>query len=135
MLNKIDATVKRETLYIAKFVVLLSVLMQAVFLVIGRWDGTVLLGNVLGGAAAAGNFFLMGLSIQKSLDKDPKDAKNYMKFSHSMRFLMLLLIAVIAYLLPVFNIIAVLIPYLFPRIAIAFRPVFDRERGEDTDVE
>lgn len=55
-MKKVDKTVLRETGYIALFVILLSVLMQAVFLIIGKWDYTVLLGNLLS-AAAVGNFF------------------------------------------------------------------------------
>ena len=51
-MSKIDETVKRESVYIAAFVGVLSVLMQAVFLVAGRWDYTVLCGNLLSAAAA-----------------------------------------------------------------------------------
>lgn len=47
---KIDATVRRETIYIAVWVGILSLLMEAVFLIIGKWDYTVLLGNLLSGA-------------------------------------------------------------------------------------
>lgn len=126
---KIDKTVQKETGYIALWVLIFSALMQAVFLVIGKWDLTVLFGNLLGFAAVVGNFFLMGLSIQKSLSKDPKDAKGYMQFSHSMRLIMLLLVAVIGYIVPLFNLWSVVIPYLFPRVAIALRPCFDKKGG------
>lgn len=47
---KIDAIVRRETIYIAVWVGILSLLMEAVFLIIGKWDYTVLLGNLLSGA-------------------------------------------------------------------------------------
>ena len=82
-MKKVDKTVLKETKYIAKFVVLLSAIMQAVFLVVGKWDMTVLLGNILSGVAGVLNFFLMGISIQKALTKDVKDAKTTMKLSAS----------------------------------------------------
>ena len=127
MLNKIDATVKRETLYIAKFVVLLSVLMQAVFLVIGRWDYTVLLGNVLSGSVAVLNFLLMGITVQKAVMKEEKEAKDLMKLSQTLRLFMMLVFALIGYIIPVFNLLAVIIPYLFPRVAVMARPFIVKE--------
>ena len=129
-IGKIDATVKRETLYIAVWELLLSVLMEAVFLIIRKWDLTVLLGNLLGGGIAVLNFFLLGLTVQKAVDKEEKEAKDAMKASQAMRTLMMFVTAALGALLPVFNIFATLIPLLFPRIAIAFRPKFDRKDEE-----
>lgn len=132
-MHKIDAEVIKATKYIALWVLIFSALMQAVFLVLGKWDYTVLLGNLLGYIATVGNFFLMGWGIQKSLAKEPKDAKSYMKMSSSMRLLALFVVAVIGYVVSVFNVIAVVVPYLFPRIAIAIRPLFVKEEGGDAN--
>ena len=132
-MQKIDTEVLKATKYIAFWVLIFSVLMQAVFLIIGKWDYTVLLGNLLGYTATVGNFFLMGLGIQKSLTKEPKDAKGYMKMSSSMRLLGLLVIAVVGYVVSVFNVITVILPYLFPRIAIAIRPLFVKEKEGQAD--
>ena len=127
-MNKIDPTVLKETGYIATMVLIFSLALQSVFLIIGKWDYTVLTGNLLGFAAAVGNFFLMGLSVQSSLGKEEKDAKSLMKVSQSLRLLLVFVIALIGYLVPVFNTIAVLIPLLFPRIAVALRPVFMKNK-------
>ena len=127
-MRKIDPTVLKETGYIAIMVFIFSLLLQSVFLIIGKWDYTVLTGNLLGFVAAVGNFFLMGLSVQSSLGKEEKDAKNLMKLSQSLRLLLIFVIALIGYLVPVFNTIAVLIPLLFPRIAVALRPVFMKKK-------
>ena len=127
-MKKIDSTVLKETAYIGATVFIFSLVLQSVFLIIGKWDYTVLLGNLLGFIAAVGNFFLMGLSVQASLGKEEKDAKNFMKFSQSLRLLLLFVIAVVGYLVPVFNILAVLVPFLFPRIAVALRPLFMKKR-------
>ena len=75
---KIDKTVRRETLFVAVYTVILSALMEAVFLLIGKWDYTVLLGNLLGAGGAVLNFFLMGLTVQSAVMKDEKDAKTQM---------------------------------------------------------
>lgn len=123
-MKKIDPTILKETCYIATVVFLLSLILQSVFLIIGKWDYTVLLGNLLGFLAAVGNFFLMGLSVQSALGKEEKDAKSMMKVSQSLRLLLLFVVGVIGYVVPVFNILAVIIPFLFPRIAVALRPLF-----------
>ena len=124
---KIDNTVKKETKYIALWVIILSTLMEAVFLVIGKWDYTVLLGNLLSGGISVLNFFLLGLTVQKALEKEEKDAKTLMKLSQTYRFLMLIAVVGIGVALPYFNIFSVIIPMFFPRIAISLRPLFDKK--------
>ena len=120
-MKRIDKTVLRETNFIASVTFMFSLAMQFIFFGVGRWDYTVLLGNVLGYSAAVGNFLLMGITVQSSLEKNEDDAKTSIKVSQSLRLLMLFVVAVIGYLVPVFNIIAVVIPYLFPRIASVIR--------------
>ena len=127
-MKKIDKTIVKETKYISLWIILLSVLMQAVFLVLGKWDYTVLFGSVLSGSASVLNFFLMGITVQKALEKDEKDAKNSMRVSQIYRFLFLVVVVIVGVILPYFNIWTVLITMFFPRIAIAFRPVFDKKR-------
>ena len=94
-MKKIDSAVKKETLYILLWVVIFSALMQAVFLIIGKWDYRVLLGNLLSGSASVLNFFFMGLTVQKAVTKDEKGAKATMKLSQLYRFLFIIIITVI----------------------------------------
>ena len=126
-MKKVDSTIIKETVYILAFTLIFSVLMQAVFLIIGKWNYTILLGNLLGSLAAVGNFFLMGLSVQSALGKDEKDAKSTMKVSQMLRTLLLFIVAVVGHVAPCFNLLAVVIPYIFPRIAIALRPLFEKK--------
>ncbi len=121
MFKNVDKVVLKETRFIAIFVLLGSLLMQAVYLVIGQWDYTVLLGNLLGAAVAVGNFFLMGLTVQKCLTMSPDDAKKRMKLSQQGRLLMMLVICMIGAAVPCCNTIAVLIPLLFPRVGVTVR--------------
>lgn len=126
-MRKIDKVVVSESLYILYVSTILSLFIQSVFLLIGKWDYTVLLGNIYGLAAAVGNFFFMGYFVQLSLTKEPDDAKKQIKLSHSMRLLAMFVLAIIAYVVPFLNIIAAVIPYLFPRIAIALRPLLKKD--------
>ena len=126
-MQKIDATVIKETKYVALWVLILSVLMQAVFLVIGRWNYTVLLGNLLAGSFSVLNFFLMGLSVQKALGKEEKDARNTLKLSRTYRSLALFAVAALGVVLPVFDRWAVIIALFFPAIAVYLRPLFDEK--------
>lgn len=126
-MKKIDPTVLKETKYMAVWILVLSVFMQAVFLMLRMWDYTVLLGNALSGLAGVVNFLLMGITVQKAVLKDKKDAKTAMQVSLLYRSLMLLVVTVLGVVLPVFHMWAVIIPLFFPRVAIAFRPLFDKK--------
>lgn len=121
MFKKVDPTVKKETRFIALVVLILLALMEAVFLVIGQWDITVLLGGLYGAAVAVGNFFLMGLTVQHCLTLEADEAKKRMKLSQQGRLLMLLVLCIIGAALKCFNTIAVLIPQFFPRIGVTIR--------------
>ena len=132
-MGKVDRVVLRETGYIAAWTLIFSAVTQAVFLIIGAWDLTVLFGNLLSGVAGILNFFFMGLTVQKSLDKEEKDAKLAMRVSNAVRLLALFIVALVGGLLPsVFSIWTVLIPLIFPRIAIFIRPFFGRKDAEFT---
>lgn len=125
---KIDKVVLKETKYIATFAAIFSVLMQAVFLIIGKWDYTVLLGNLWGAAVAVGNFFVMGLYVQKAVSQEEKEAKQTIKASQSMRFAAMVLITGIGVVTPFFNWIAVVVPLVFPSVAIYLRPIVDKNK-------
>lgn len=127
-MKKIDSAVLKQTRYIALFVLSMSVILQLVFLIIGKWDKTVLFGNLFIGFAVVLNFFLMGLSVQKAVALEPKEAKKTVQTSMALRNVMMFAFLATAVLLPkAFNIWASLIPVVFPRIAIAFSPLFGKK--------
>lgn len=125
----INPTVKKETGYIAAWVLLLSILTEAVFLILGKWDLSVLLGNLLSGTAAVLNFFLMGLTVQRAVEKDEKEAKAAMRLSQLYRNLLLLICGGVGVYF--FHPVTALLPLFFPRIAIALRPFL--HKGGDRD--
>ncbi|MBQ2940763.1 MAG: hypothetical protein IJD97_00865 [Clostridia bacterium] len=120
---KIDPTVKKETLYISLVTFILSILMQAVFLIAGMWNHTFIWGNTLGFLASVGNFLLMGLTVQKALTLEEKDARKLVQLSQSGRLFMLLIVALIGNFVGIFNLFSVVIPFIFPRIAVMIRPL------------
>ena len=130
-MKKIDRTVFRETLYVAAGTVILSVLLNAVYLIIGKWDLKVLFGNVLGADVAVLNFLLMGLTVQSAIGKEEKAIKTRVQFSLLFRLLFMFGVAIIAYLLPkYFDIIPLLISFFFPRLVIMCRG-FIKLPGDD----
>ena len=131
---KLDKTIYKETAYIAIWTLIFSVLMNAVFLVVKKWDLTVLWGNLLSFASGVLNFFLLGVTVQKALNFEEKKAKNAMKLSQSLRLLMTFVIAVVGVVLNCFNTMAVLVPLIFPRIAIAMRPLFDKKTSKGGEI-
>ena len=125
-----DPAVRKETGYIALWVVLLSLVMEAVFLLIGQWNPSVLLGNLGGAAAAVGNYFLLALTVSRAVSSGkPEEAARRVKATATLRLLGCA--GVCALMIGVFktNVYATLIPMLFPRIGIAFWPRFNRNRG------
>jgi len=122
---KIQKAVRDETLHIALGVLLLSAVLQLAFVLLHRWDPSVLWGNLLGGGYAVLNFFLLGLTVQKiAADGDEKKGKTFMQFSYSSRMFVTALVAFIGFSLPVFHWVAVVVPLLFPRITIFFMGLF-----------
>lgn len=128
---KIDKTVKKETLYLVSGMIILSALMEAVFLIIDKWSIFILIGNIIGGGVSILNFFLMGLTVQRSLSVEPEDAKRRMKVSQQMRTLLVFVIICAAACLTIYDvvpedkttgyIIALILPLIFNRITIAIR--------------
>ncbi len=122
----LNPTVRRESAYIAVCVLLCSVIMQAVFLLLGRWNYTVLTGNLLGAFTAVGNFAAMGYTVQKAVEQEEKRAREIMRTSRGFRTALVVLLAVLGVCLPFFNNVAVILPLFFPRIGLCFRPLFDQ---------
>lgn len=120
-MKTIDPTIKKETAFIAGMTLILSALMEAVFLIVGRWDLPVLFGNLLGSGVGILNFFLMGIGLQKALDKDEKGAKATVAFSHQLRFFLMALALVLAGVLDCFNLLSTVLALFFPTAGVYMR--------------
>lgn len=130
---KIEPAVRKETMFVSSVSLILSAVMQAVFLILGKWDYTILLGNVLGVAVSIGNFFLMCLAIQKAVGEEKEQAAKRMKMSQSLRMLMVFVVLVLGAVLDCFNILATVIPLFFVRIAVTVKGLRNKKGGDNVE--
>lgn len=114
---KISPAVLKETGRVAVGVLIADLVMLAVFFLLKKFDITVALGALLGSAAAIGNFFAMGLGLQKALD-DPERTKFLVQRSYTLRMLGMVAVMIVGFVLPCFHVVAVLVPFLFPGLSI-----------------
>ena len=128
-----DPAVRKQTGYIAVWVAVLSLIMEAVFLVLKQWDLSVLFGNLGGAAAAIGNFFLMALIATRAMNRGvetgkPEEAAARVKATTMTRLLGCVLLCVL--LIAVFktNVYATLIPMLFPQVGVMFWSRLNKNR-------
>ena len=133
MAKPLDPVIKKETVYVAVWVLAGCMLTQGVALLVGWWHWSVLWGSLLGGATAVGNFLLLCLMVQRAVTQTEKQAKNTVKLSQGLRLMMQGLILVLAASLSVFNIWAAAIPLLIPRIAISLREWLNAKRNPSPD--
>ncbi len=133
---KVENVVKKETTYVAVCVAILSLIMQAVFILLKKWDYTVLLGNLWGGTIAVSNFFVMGLFVQKAVTQTEIEARKTVKLSYTLRNMVLLLLVILGVVAPFFSTAAVLISLFFPSVAVyskAFTPKKDKEASQKNE--
>ncbi len=134
---KVQETVKKETMHIAVGTLLLTAVMLLVFFVLGRLDQPVVLGALLGGGFAILNFFLLGLSVQKSVASgNVTRGKLMMTLSYSLRMLAMMGVVVLGLALPYFSWVTVVLPQLFPRLTIAgmqLLGMYKPEKKEETE--
>ena len=122
----IQPAVKKETSRFAAGTAILTLLMFVVFLSLHRlrpemvpFNFKVILSGILGAVVAAGNFFLMGLTVQKVTSAETENAAyQAMKASYRFRTASQLLWAILALGLPFFNGAAGILPLFFPSICI-----------------
>lgn len=127
---------RREIKRISTGVLLGSVLMVAVFLLIGRFQWPVVWGALLGDAVAIGNFVFLGVSVQKAAAAEGLRARQIMQFTYSLRMLIVVAALGLSIAVKVFYWPAVLIPLLLPRVTIlvlqitgAYKP--DKPQGSN----
>lgn len=114
---KLAPSIKKETGHIATGVLAGDAVMLIVFAVLKRLDYTVVLGAVLGSAAAIGNFLLMAMNLQKAMD-DPDRARRLVQKSYTQRMLGMVVVMIVGFAAPCFHVVAVVIPFLLPSVTI-----------------
>lgn len=108
---------KKDILQVIAGTAILGIIMDIVFLLIGKFDITVLFGTLLGVACASLNFCFLAYAVKQALGRG-KSAIGYMGISYILRLFFIGVVVVISIKLPYFNYIATAIPLLFPRVII-----------------
>lgn len=121
---KINDTVKKETVFVLGFTVVLCAILQSIYLICGYFSFAALIATLISWVLASGNFFLTALTVQKAVEDSEENAQKRMKASQSLRSVMILAVLVVSILLlgqELGVIIALVVPLLFPRIAVTVR--------------
>lgn len=137
---KVDKVVKKETLNIAVGILICSMIIQIIFLIIGKYSLGILLGSIYGGSVVLLNFFLMGLTVQKVTKiEDQNEAKKRMQFSYTGRQLILFLLIgfgmYVSVTYEIFHWFPVLIALIYPRIIIGVVAVYRKKTQLEGDEE
>ena len=135
----IQGAVKKETSFIFTGTFLACVLVVVCFFILHQvvpgyapFDYTVFLGAIGGLIVAVGNFFWMGLTVQKisGMSEEEKDrARSTMAVSFRYRTMMQLLWVVVAIFVPAINLVSAIIPLFIPSILIKIRGILAARKG------
>ncbi len=92
------------------------------------FDYTLFTGAVCGGLVAILNFVLMALTVQKvaGVTDDEKTARKILQASYSRRMLMQIVWIVIAIAAPCFQVVAAILPLLFPTMGIKIKTMLGK---------
>ncbi len=96
----------------------LNIITNFVFLFLGEWDITVLIGSAFGYFLSMLNFYMLSKAVEKAVDKDPKISQGYMQQSYLFRMLILGVGLYITATVNSINWISACIALFFTRISI-----------------
>ncbi|MDO4490465.1 MAG: ATP synthase subunit I [Lachnospiraceae bacterium] len=130
---KLQPDVKKEMKNIVLYTCI-GIVLEIILLILAHFfvipdkipfDYTIFTGALAGGFVAVLNFFLMALTVQKvaGVTDDQKLARKILQGSYSKRMLMQVVWIVIAIVAPCFNVVAGILPLLFPTMGIKVRAV------------
>ena len=119
---KLDPEVKKEMRFMALGCAVCSAAVALVFIIIGKFDLSVLWGTLIGYALAVGNFCLMSFGIIKALETgDEAAAKLKMRSSYIWRTIVMLAIMALSIAVEFIHWVPVLASVFYPRIIITVR--------------
>ena len=127
-MKPIDPTVRRETGYIALWVVIFSALMQTVFLLLRQWSLPVLFGGLLGAGINILYFFFLCLGVNRACTKETGASANVsLRISYIGRLAFMALGLAAGLKFSCFNSICVIVPLLVTRPALSIASLLSKE--------
>ena len=141
----VQSAVKKETSFIAIGTGIACLVMLVAFFILHQvvpsdapfgytvpFDYTIFLGAIGGFLVAVGNFFWMGLTVQKitGMSEEETDrARSTMAVSLRYRTMLQLLWVIIAILVPAVNLVTGVVPLFIPSILIKIRGILSARKG------
>ncbi|MCR5656295.1 MAG: ATP synthase subunit I [Butyrivibrio sp.] len=141
----VQSAVKKETSFIAIGTGIACLVMLIIFFILHQvvpsdapfgytvpFDYTIFLGAIGGLLVAVGNFFWMGLTVQKitGMSEEETDrARSTMAVSLRYRTMLQLLWVIIAILVPAVNLVTGVVPLFIPSILIKIRGILSARKG------
>ena len=128
--------VYKETLMILIGEVICIAAMFGIFALLKKFDTSVLLGGLIGGAVAVGNFFAMAIGTSLAADKaeaqDVKGGKALLQISFFARYAIMFIVLFAGAKSGYCNLVALLLPLVFVRPVLTFGEFFRKK--EDTQL-
>lgn len=128
--------VYKETLMILIGEVICIAAMFGIFALLKKFDTSVLLGGLIGGAVAIGNFFAMAIGTSLAADKaeaqDVKGGKALLQISFFARYAIMFIVLFAGAKSGYCNLVALLLPLVFVRPVLTFGEFFRKK--EDTQL-
>lgn len=125
--------VLKETLYVAAGEAVCVAAMIGIFALLGQYSREVLLGGIVGGLVAVGNFFFMAVGVTLAADKaenqDVKAGKALVSSSYTIRLVLMAVVLFAAAKSGYCNVFALVIPLVFVRPVLTLGEFF-RKSGE-----
>ncbi len=108
--------------------------MIGIFALLGSFDMTVLLGGIVGGLVATGNFLAMAIAVNIAADKaqnqNVKGGQATIKTSYILRLVVMALVLFAFAKSGLCNVIALVVPLVFVRITLTVAEFFRRKPGD-----
>ena len=108
--------------------------MVGIFALLGKFDTSVLLGGVVGGLVAIGNFFAMALGVYiaagKAQNQDVKGGQAAIKGSYALRMAVMAVVLIAFAKSGICNVIALVVPLVFVRFTLTLWEFFRRKPGD-----
>ena len=108
--------------------------MVGIFALLGKFDSSVLLGGIVGGAVAVGNFLAMAIGVNIAADKaekqNVKGGQATVKGSYLLRMAVIFLVLFAFAKSGLCNAIALVVPLIFIRFTLTLSEFFRRKPGE-----
>ena len=125
--------VLKETLRVAIGEAICVAAMLGIFALIGRFDRTVVLGGIVGGLVAVGNFFFMAVGVTLAADKaetqDVRGGKAVTSSSYGIRMIVMAVVFFAAAKSGLCDVFALVIPLVFVRPVLTVGEFF-RKSGD-----